>query len=54
MEKIDDKLYKQLDILDKLKAKHIQQLDIQFDDVSITRIANKKRIWERASHQIVW
>lgn len=42
MEKIDDKLYKQLDILDKLKAKHIQQLEIQFDDVSITRIANKK------------
>ena len=43
MEKIDDKLYKQLDILDKLKAKHIQQLEIQFEDTTITRIANKKQ-----------
>ena len=42
MEKIDDKLYQQLEILDKLKAKHIQQLEIDFEDVSITRIANKK------------
>jgi len=43
MEKIDDKLYQQLEILDKLKAKHIQQLEMQFEDTTITRIANKKQ-----------
>ena len=43
MEKIDDKLYQQLEILDKLKAKHIQQLEMQFEDTTITRVANKKQ-----------
>jgi superfamily II DNA or RNA helicase len=43
MENIDNKLYKQLDILENLRAKHIQQLEIQFDDISLTRIANKKQ-----------
>jgi superfamily II DNA or RNA helicase len=43
MENIDNKLYRQLDILENLRAKHIQQLEIQFDDISLTRIANKKQ-----------
>jgi superfamily II DNA or RNA helicase len=43
MEKIDDKLYQQLEILDKLKAKHIQQLEMQFEDTTIARVANKKQ-----------
>jgi hypothetical protein len=43
MEKIDDKLYQQLEILEALRAKHIQQLDLQFTDITLTRTANKKQ-----------
>lgn len=43
MEKIDDKLIEQLEILEDLKNKHIQQLEIRFDDLSLTRVVNKKQ-----------
>lgn len=43
MEKIDDKLVHQLEILENLKTKHIKQLEIRFDDITQTRVANQKQ-----------
>jgi SNF2 family DNA or RNA helicase len=43
MEKIDDKLVHQLEILENLKTKHIKQLELRFDDITQTRAANQKQ-----------